>query len=239
MLGCAGLPVNPWCNKFSHSRNRPHSDLTQRLISFHCTHACTYHHLHHLRVPLMHTHTTIYAHTHTISCVHVPTLAPFQDFTCMNKVHSIARMHMCHKLVGVLVLLELRFVSTISVDARMEDVKTAHTQASAYHVPCQLSFCMHLPPSPSCTNVTELLVCRRCPNFVWDCNRAGLASLLATLQVHGMTYMDAVLWLFEVHGAILFGLRLNMEDLEEAERWERVLVKRRFKSTWVRRHFKS
>jgi len=33
-----------------------------------------------------------------------------------------------------------------------------------------------------------------------------------------MTYMDAVLWLFEVHGAILFGLRLNMEDLEEAER---------------------
>jgi hypothetical protein len=48
-----------------------------------------------------------------------------------------------------------------------------------------------------------------------------------------------VLWLFEVHGAILFGLRLNMEDLEEAERWERVLVKRRFKSTWVRRHFKS
>ena len=42
--------------------------------------------------------------------------------------------------------------------------------------------------------------------------------LTANMQVHGFTYEDAVEWLFNVHGVILMGLRLNMPDLIEAER---------------------
>lgn len=33
-----------------------------------------------------------------------------------------------------------------------------------------------------------------------------------------MSYMDAALWIFDVHGAIMYGIRLNSPKLAESER---------------------
>mmetsp|Transcript_9754 Transcript_9754/g.26439 ORF Transcript_9754/g.26439 Transcript_9754/m.26439 type:complete len:690 (+) Transcript_9754:92-2161(+) len=61
-------------------------------------------------------------------------------------------------------------------------------------------------------------------NSGWICeylNGAGIEMYEVQLpfEVHGMTYAEAVVWLYEVHGVILLGLRLSMCDLNEPERY--------------------
>jgi len=52
----------------------------------------------------------------------------------------------------------------------------------------------------------------------------GPRSLGMPAQVHSMTYIEAVDWLFEMFGIILLGLRLDMPDLNEPERCAPVML---------------
>lgn len=53
----------------------------------------------------------------------------------------------------------------------------------------------------------------------WRCLFSSAeCSLLAVALAASLQYMDAVQLLFEQHGIILLGLRLNLDELEENQR---------------------